>query len=308
MNKDITYPIKAVSQQTGLSTHVIRAWEKRYNAISPIRTETNRRLYSDSDIEKLSLLKELTESGYNIGNIAGYSIESLYKLVEKNFPSKDYNNVSLETDPKIHLNKCLEAITQFHSKELENVVMNASVALSKPDLFEKVIIPLAYEVGDRWKSGEMRIFQEHMFSNVIKSYLLGVIDSNNSPSGHNLVITTPQGQVHEIGALLAGSYAAIEGWNVSYLGPNLPTEEIIAAAIKLRSKVIALSIIYPPDHFELKQELRKYRELLPKDMFLIVGGKGAEIHLEDLIRIRSTYVKDFQEFLTALDEVKKSFI
>ncbi len=77
MEKMYKYPIKVVSQMTGISAFVIRAWEKRHNVVTPSRTETNRRLYSDEDIEKLKLLNEAVKSGHNIGGIAYLSIDEL---------------------------------------------------------------------------------------------------------------------------------------------------------------------------------------------------------------------------------------
>ena len=63
---DRGHSIKIVAQRTGLSSHVIRVWERRYDAVSPRRTETNRRLYSDGDIERLKLLGEATEIGHTL--------------------------------------------------------------------------------------------------------------------------------------------------------------------------------------------------------------------------------------------------
>jgi DNA-binding transcriptional MerR regulator len=82
MKNENKYPIKAVAQKTGLSVHVIRAWEKRYNAVVPNRTDTNRRLYSESDIEKLQILLKLTTQGHNIGGIANLSIDDLREMVD----------------------------------------------------------------------------------------------------------------------------------------------------------------------------------------------------------------------------------
>ena len=81
MENQNTYPIKVVSNLTDLSIHVIRAWEKRYNVVIPKRTETNRRLYSQSDIEKLSLLSDATAQGYPIGSISNYTTEKLKSIL-----------------------------------------------------------------------------------------------------------------------------------------------------------------------------------------------------------------------------------
>ena len=77
MASEYKYPIKVVSQMTGLSVHVIRAWEKRYHVVEPDRTDTNRRLYSVDDIEKLRLLNDASHLGHNIGRLANLSLSEL---------------------------------------------------------------------------------------------------------------------------------------------------------------------------------------------------------------------------------------
>ena len=84
MERVYKYPIKVVSQMTGLSAFVIRAWEKRYDAVTPSRTETNRRLFSEEDIEKLRLLNEAVQKGHNIGGIAKLSLSDLKSIISQN--------------------------------------------------------------------------------------------------------------------------------------------------------------------------------------------------------------------------------
>lgn len=80
--------IKAVAQRTGLSAHVIRLWEKRYGAVIPERTNTNRRLYSDEQIERISRLRDITQNGHSIGNVAKLPTEKLRELAKESLPTK----------------------------------------------------------------------------------------------------------------------------------------------------------------------------------------------------------------------------
>ncbi|MDJ0760613.1 MAG: MerR family transcriptional regulator [Woeseiaceae bacterium] len=72
-----SYGIGAVSKMTGLTDHTIRVWERRYSAIVADRSDTGRRLYSKDDVEKLALLKRLTDQGIGISQIAGHSLSEL---------------------------------------------------------------------------------------------------------------------------------------------------------------------------------------------------------------------------------------
>ena len=75
------HPIQIVSRRTGLSTDVIRAWERRYKAVKPIRSSNGRRLYSDNDVKKLMLLQRIISGGRRIGDIAKLNIQNLEDLI-----------------------------------------------------------------------------------------------------------------------------------------------------------------------------------------------------------------------------------
>lgn len=306
-NKSL-YPIKAVSKITGISLHVLRAWEKRYHAVIPTRTETNRRLYTQEDLQKLKLLKELTDGKYNIGSVAKLSLDELVALANDEHTTedkKDIKRTSTIENTDFYYTACLEAAQNFNSKELESILTLASIKLDQEALLDKVILPLLNQIGKSWEEGEIRIYQEHMISTEIKSFLLNLLYSfkkiNSAP---NIITTTPPGQYHEIGAITAGLYAAAEGWNVTYLGANLPADEIIAAGKRLDSKVIALSILCPKNDSNLKRELLKFSENVPSNTKLIVGGQAADSYRDVLSKIGAVTINDFSKFQEELRKVK----
>ena len=107
------HPIRVVARRTGLSTHLIRMWERRYGAVEPKRTDTNRRLYSDEDIERLTLLRRATLDGESIGQIAGLGTEELKALVRTSAPSQSTGPVRTADENAVdyHLERCLEIVT-----------------------------------------------------------------------------------------------------------------------------------------------------------------------------------------------------
>ena len=224
--------IKTVAIQTGLTQFVIRAWEKRYGAVTPLRTETNRRLYSDGDISRLVLLRLVTEAGHSIGRIAKLPTEELLELIGMDERVAQLPKIAKEDIPQeISLGSCIAAciaaVKQFDTQTLEATLFRASIAFSQPVFLEKLITPLMQKIGDQWKAGNLRIAHEHLATAVVRT-LLGSISQGFDISGAmpTLVIATPRGQLHEIGALIAGTTAASQGWHVTYLGPNLPAEEL----------------------------------------------------------------------------------
>lgn len=305
------YPIKVVSKRIGLSLHVIRAWEKRYNVVVPQRTETNRRLYSEADIHRLSLLKQATESGYNIGNIADLPTAELEQLAEvknSNQISDKQDFFSGQTDdPKEHYDASMRAIASFDPNKLEAALSQASVSLTQPVLLDSVIIPLVEQIGERWRDGDLRIMHEHMASAVLKTFLSNLRNAyRNNGNTPAIIVTTPIGQLHEIGALIIALVAAAEGWQVVYLGTNMPAEEIVAASNEKNAKAVVLSIVYPADDPFLYQELEKLRNLLPNDIKIISGGRVVNNYQKILTKIEAWSSNSLTQFRTYLRKLEIS--
>lgn len=312
MANNYKYPIKVVSQMTGLSVHVIRAWEKRYNVVEPDRTDTNRRLYSEEDIEKLKLLNDALHLGHNIGGIASLSLSELKNLLAKESRSSaetqnGFATARTEINVDEIFNECLEAIKNYNAKKLESILLNASARLTQPILIEQLIVPLVYKVGDLWHDGGIRVANEHLASSVVRSFLFNLLESYSVGSSAPVIISaTPLGQEHELGALIAGVVAASSGWKVIYLGSGLPAEEIAAVASHLEARVVALSIVYPNDDPHLKVELKKLHQILPQGVNLIVGGRAAEGYLDVLDNIGAIVVKNTKQLRMELEAIREN--
>jgi MerR family transcriptional regulator, light-induced transcriptional regulator len=312
MASQYKFPIKVVSQMTGLSVHVIRAWEKRYHVVEPDRTDTNRRLYSEEEIEKLRLLNEASHLGHNIGSLANLSLTELKNILsrEKNktsenkYEPKSINQVELVDEI---LSESIETIRVYDSKKLESILLNASAKLTQPVLIEDVVIPLVYKIGDMWHNGEIRVANEHLASSVIRSFLFNLLESYSvNDSAPVLVSATPRGQEHELGALIAGVVAASAGWKVIYLGSNLPSEEIGSVVSYLNAKVVALSLVYPSDDQTLIKELRKLKQILPVGVSIIAGGRATEGYLNVLDEIGAFVVKNTKQLRLELDAIREN--
>ena len=302
--------IKTVATQTGLTQFTIRAWEKRYAVVTPLRTETNRRLYSDADISRLTLLRLATEAGHAIGRISNLQTEALLELIGTQGtiaqPSEIAEAVVLqETSLRFYIASCITAIKQFQAQALESTLFAASVAFSQPVFLEKLIAPLMQEIGEQWKAGTLRIAQEHLATAVVRTLLGNIYQGVDiSPTMPNLVITTPRGQLHEIGALIAGITAAAQGWQVTYLGSNLPAEEIVGCVVQNGAKAIGLSIIYPTDDPHLANELQKLRRGIHEHVALFVGGAGANAYDPVINSIGAVKISDMPTFRAELETLR----
>jgi DNA-binding transcriptional MerR regulator/methylmalonyl-CoA mutase cobalamin-binding subunit len=316
------YTVKAASRSTGLSAHVLRIWEKRYSAVVPHRTSTGRRVYTHEDIERLRLLREATNWGHAIGQVATLSASQLSQLIRQSRDEADVRTATAEfpppvaaviaeyskdeAEPAATVATCVQAIHALDASLLERELARASVLWSRPRVMDEVIVPLMQKIGDAWRTGELRIAHEHLASAVVRTYLgdmvRGVAPSDAAPS---VLVTTPAGQFHEIGALMAAAVAVSEGWRVMYMGPNLPAEEIASAAMSGRARAVALSLVHPVDDPSLRRELLKLRSLLPAEIAILVGGRAAPAYESTLKAISAQAMHSLHDLRHALEDLRR---
>ena len=264
-----------VVQRTGLTSHAIRAWERRYGAVEPARTEGGQRLYSDAQVMRLRLLKRATAGGRSISSVAGLSTEELTALVGEDGRSE---NGPAGPDRSDYLEACLAAADRLDAQTLREELMRAVVSLSAPVFVTQVVGPLLARVGELWEEGAMRPAQEHVVSTAVRQvldWLLGRYEA--SADAPLLVACTPAGELHEFGAMLASVVAADVGWRVLYLGPSLPAEEIAMAADQSGAVVVAVSVVDGEDEDVERsgRELVALRAALPEGVLLVAGGRRA---------------------------------
>jgi methylmalonyl-CoA mutase cobalamin-binding subunit len=120
-----------------------------------------------------------------------------------------------------------------------------------------------------------------------------------------IIVGTPAGQIHELGAIMAATAAANLGWRSIYLGPNLPAHEIAGAALRNKAAAVALSIVYPEDDPNLDRELTDLARLLPPTTRILVGGRAARAYFETLVRIGALHADSVDEFGGQLDGLRR---
>jgi DNA-binding transcriptional MerR regulator/methylmalonyl-CoA mutase cobalamin-binding subunit len=295
------YTIRYVSQRSGLSPHVIRAWEKRYQAVVPQRSPKNRRLYSEDDVKRLQLLKNITDAGHTISQVANLSMDVLSDLAQREASatprvSKTYQSSSRQSDAHHYYEECLSAVLNLDSEKLELAYDRALIDLTRPLLIGDVIVPLFEEIGNLWRNGSLKIVNEHMASSVTRTFLLNLLRATEvSDSAPRIVIATTAGQWHDIGALIVAMKAAEYGWQAVYFGPNLPAEEIAAGVKQSNARAVAVSITHLLDPHPLIEELRKLRRYVGESVALFLGGQGVGDHTSILDAINVKIIADLEQ-------------
>jgi DNA-binding transcriptional MerR regulator/methylmalonyl-CoA mutase cobalamin-binding subunit len=266
------YRIGTVARLSGLSTHVIRIWERRYAVLSPNRTAGGARLYDDADVERLRYLKLAVDVGHPIGTLAQLSTRELKRLTAVPGPG-----ASAISETGRFVDEIVRAASYFDEPRAERALASAARALSPRSLVVEVLGPALKRIGDEWASGKLCVASEHLGSMLIR-HRLGTLLSEHQPiSGDGPVLAaTPSGELHELGALLAAVISALHGQRVLYLGPNLPPSQIAQAARGSGARIVLLSIVALDKRAAVREVKALMREL-PDGVELLLGGASAAV-------------------------------
>jgi len=265
LEREPTYSLGAVVRLTGLSPHVLRAWERRYGAVRPQRTDGGTRRYREADVARLRRLRAAVAAGHPIGDVAGLPDAELDRRLEL-----------APAAPRPPLEPILAALDRLDAGEAERLLGAQLSALGGARFVRAVASPLLLEIGSRWESGRLCIGSEHLASALLRN-LLGALLRTTSASARvaPILFTTPPGERHELGALMAAVTAADAGGRPVFLGPELPVDEVVQAADSLGAAAVGIGLCQR-DGERLAASLRALRERIPAGVELWVGGPGAE--------------------------------
>jgi DNA-binding transcriptional MerR regulator/methylmalonyl-CoA mutase cobalamin-binding subunit len=292
---------------------VIRAWEKRYDVVRPVRSTNGRRLYSDADVNRLLLLAQATSTGRTIKQVAhlkGTALEAVAHApadggpngVARTAPEQPQEALPAVID---HLQLALDAVERFDGLGLDAALRRAVIALPAEQFLDSVVVPLWQRVTVRIRENTLRPPHGHLTLTTLRRTLHRIAEVGMTPlAAPDLVVTTPSGQPHELGALLAAAAAAAEGWRVTYVGPNLPADEIAETAAYAKARAVAVSVGSPRDNRILARELRRLRAVLPRDVPILVECAASGAHGAAIREIGATVVRDLPALRTRLRAVR----
>jgi MerR family transcriptional regulator, light-induced transcriptional regulator len=300
------FPIGTVARRTGLTTHLLRAWERRYGVVAPVRTQGGTRLYSNADIFRLRLLRRAVDAGQTIGRIAELSNEALLRLAEEAVsPGEARERTRASLAPERLVVECLEAVEGMDGARIHALLTRAAILLSSGDFTDRVVVPLLRRVGELWEAGTLCPAHEHLLSANLQRVLAWLLGSVPGLAGApGVVVTTPAGHRHELAALLAALEAMNEGWRVTYLGPDLPAADVATATTITGASAVLLSVVRETSEEELVKELAVLRQRIGEGVPVLIGGQGAGGHEGALEEAGATFVADFaglRAILRALD-------
>ncbi len=286
-----TYSVTQVEAITGISSHKLRIWERRYNFIKPGRTETNIRYYTDKDLKLLINIGILSRNGIKISSIDKMSDSEISDKVMEFADDIDSNmedEISSLVISMINLDEDL--FNRVFRRQLIHKGFLATI--------NELIYPFLSKVGLLWGTSKIIPAQEHFISNLIRQKIVNAIDSLPMPSfgSPGILLFLFEGEMHELSLLLSSFIAKNNGWKVYYLGQNVPLDNVIATA-KMLNIQLMMSMITTPRTEDLTEEINKLSSEINKPL-LLSGSFNNIPRIEDLdnvVTINSP--QEFQSFL-----------
>ena len=282
----LLFPIRTLAERTGVAATTLRAWERRYGLLSPQRTPKGHRLYSENDVQLVMDVLELLKQGHAISEVAKRVKES--DVIE--FPRRESENAESDAQEekyredqwKVYVSHVLDAVEAFSQTRLDAAYNEAS-SLYPIDLVSKNLIePALKQLGDRWSVRETGIAEEHFFLAWLRNKLGARLHHEASNSnGSTIVVACLPGHRHEIGALLFSLAALGRGYQVIYLGADMPLEPLDAVVRRCGAKGVVLSGAKDGAPEELFRRVSELNDALPCPLF--VGGEISVTHGESLV-------------------------
>jgi methylmalonyl-CoA mutase cobalamin-binding subunit/DNA-binding transcriptional MerR regulator len=243
----------------------LRVWERRYGFPTPSRNTYGEREYPDAQVSKLKVVRRLLDKGLRPGRILGLPIDDLHALSN----SGEAAERSAPQDLALYLLRTHQTVEL--RKELGQ-------ALMRDGLFRFVTetaAPLTELVGDAWMRGELRVFEEHLYTEMLQGLLRGAIAQGAGHGGSpRVLLTTLPSEQHGLGMLMAEAVCTLEGAECVALGPQTPVGDVVAAATAKDVDVVALSFSANFPAGLLSDSLGSLRAALPNGVALWCGGAG----------------------------------
>jgi MerR family transcriptional regulator, light-induced transcriptional regulator len=255
--------IGELSKRSGVSPHVLRAWERRYGLLRPVRSSGGLRLYSADDLDRVRRMREHLGEGVAAAEAAA--------LVTGAARGGAAAGPAFEAEAaRRELGAALESFDEARA----NDVVDALLAVTTIDVFLRdVLLPYLHELGERWERGEASIAQEHFASNVLRGRLLGLGRDWGRGIGPRALLACLPGEEHELGLIAFGLALRSRGWRIAYLGADTPLETLENAAGALEPDVVAVSAVATDRVETLDEGLRR----LARPHTVIFGGAGATV-------------------------------
>ena len=292
-----TFSIKDLENLSGIKAHTIRIWEKRYNVLEPMRTDTNIRFYDLGCLQKLLNITLLHEYGYKISKISKMPEEKIPTLVKEIISQKSAKNHAISSFKMAMMN-----FDQNLFSKTYNTLLSEK---SFKEIFYDVFIPLMNEIGFLWQTDTITPAHEHFLSYLIKQKLLINTEKLQliapTKTDKIFVLYLPMNEIHELGLMYLNYEIIAKGYKTIYLGESVPTENLKSLKNYFDNIVYVCYVTVEPNPAEINQYVVDVENhVLDETSALWILGKSTE-HLD--VKKLSSKVSIFNSIANLVDSI-----
>jgi methanogenic corrinoid protein MtbC1 len=294
MSEKKLYSIGKTSKQSGVPIETVRIWERRYQVIVPTRTQGGHRKYTEEDIEVLGALRVLVEGGARIGSVARLSRDEILAAA---FPATPAAGREADVEAAI------AAAVRFDEAELRDLLKGPLETQPVLEVARQFYMPLLSEIGERWHEGQVSVAAEHMVEKEVSGIIHHALqDLPGQPSGTKVVAACLEGDRHEVGLLVSCLLMRARNLAVTYLGADLPTEDLTRVVDRQQPDLVVLAALQPPNDPIIRRLNRALGEGGLKKSEVWIGGFAAENTVSRLTKGRAIAFPNLGRFLVHLDK------
>jgi DNA-binding transcriptional MerR regulator len=264
--------IGELSRRVGVSTDLLRAWERRYGLLRPERSQGGFRLYGQEDEERVRLMRLHLESGLSAAEAARLALAGERPQAE----------LEAAVGPADALERLRVALDAFDELAAQSVLDELLAHFTLDTILREVVLRYLHELGERWQRGEVSVAQEHFASGLLRGRLLGLARGWGRGMGPRVLLAGPPGELHDLGLIAFGLAARARGWRVTFLGQDTPVEDVAEVARTLEPELIVIAATTRERLSSIADGLKALGGVAP----LAIAGAGAAAELADRIGAR----------------------
>ncbi len=257
--------IGELARRTAVSPEVLRAWERRYGLLSPSRSPSGYRLYTDADERRVRLMRRHVDCGVAPAEAARLALDDAPAPGGAPAPGT-------LAEARDDLGEALES---YREVQAQAVLDRLLAAFSVEAVVEEVVLPHLREIGERWHRGEISVGQEHFATGVLRSRLLGLARGWDEGFGPRAVLCCPPEERHDTALIAFGIALRAQGWRITYLGADTPVATVAETSRALEPVAVVLSAATPERLAHAADELGELARTTP----LTLAGPGATAEL-----------------------------
>lgn len=255
--------IGELSRRSGVSPELLRAWERRYGLLDPIRSPGGLRLYSLADLERVRAMQQHLADGLAAAEAAVAAVRA---------PGGNPEAGTAPGSPVGAVDQLAAALEGFDEPRAHAIFDRLLAEVTLDVFLSEIVMPYLRDLGARWGRGEVTVAQEHFASNIVRGRLLGIARGWGRGVGPRALLACAPGEQHELGLIAFGLALRTHGWRIEYLGADTPLDILRSVADSLDVDLVVVSSVTPERIGELVTQLRQ----ISRARRLAVGGAGAE--------------------------------